>query len=102
MPLTYSCDTVGVTGIQKKIVTRFQTARTNPALIKPGDIFLIQKTTNDWFHTGIVTAVNGDIIETIEGNTNIDGSHNGNAVMNRIRNYKQSKIDFFSIESLVA
>jgi len=101
MPLTYSCDTVGTIGLQKKILTRYQAARTNPALIKPADVFLIQKTPNDWFHTGIITAVNGDIIETIEGNTNSDGSHNGNAVMNRIRNYKQSKIDFFSIESLV-
>lgn len=101
MPLTYSCDTVGMTGIHKKILTRYQAARIDPALIKPADVFLIQKTTNDWFHTGIVTAVNGDIIETIEGNTNADGSHNGNAVMNRIRNFKQSKIDFFSIESLV-
>ena len=101
MPLTYSCDTVGTTGLQKKILTRFQTARTSPALIKPGDVFLIQKTTNDWFHTGIVKAVHGDIIETVEGNTNSDVSHNGNAVLNRIRNFKQSKIDFFSIESLV-
>ncbi|MCD0470428.1 peptidoglycan-binding protein [Flavobacterium sp. JAS] len=101
MPLTYSCDTVGTVGIQKNILTRYQKARTNSGLIQPADIFLIEKTTNDWFHTGIVTAVHGDIIETIEGNTNSDGSHNGNAVMNRIRNYKQSKIDFFSIESLV-
>ncbi|SCY47037.1 CHAP domain-containing protein [Flavobacterium anhuiense] len=101
MPLTYSCDTVGTTGLQKKILTRFQTARTNPAFIKPGDIFLLQKTPNDWIHTGIVTAVHADTIETIEGNTNSGGSHNGNAVMDKIRNYKQSKLDFFSIESLV-
>lgn len=101
MPLTYSCDTVGTTGLQKKILTRYQTARTNPALIKPGDIFLLQKTPNDWIHTGIVNKVNGDIIETIEGNTNSGGSHNGNAVMKKIRNFKQSKLDFFSIESLV-
>jgi peptidoglycan hydrolase-like protein with peptidoglycan-binding domain len=101
MPLTYSCDSVGTTGIQKKLLTRYQTARTNPGLILPGDIFLIQKTPNDWFHTGIVTAIHGDVIETIEGNTNSDGSHNGNAVMNRIRNFKQSKIDFFSIQPLV-
>lgn len=101
MPLTYSCDTVGTVGIQKNILTRYQKARTNSGLIQPADIFLIEKSTNDWFHTGIVTAVHGDIIETVEGNTNSDGSHNGNAVMNRIRNYKQSKIDFFSIESLV-
>jgi peptidoglycan hydrolase-like protein with peptidoglycan-binding domain len=101
IPLTYSCDTVGTIGLQKKVLTRYQTARTNPSLIKPGDIFLLQKTPNDWVHTGIVTAIQGDIIETIEGNTNSDGSHNGNAVMNRIRNFKQSKIDFFSIAPLV-
>jgi hypothetical protein len=41
------------------------------------------KTTNDWFHTGIVTAVHGDIIETIEGNT-VGGYYNGNTVMNKI------------------
>jgi len=101
MPLTYSCDTVGTTGLQKKLLTRYQEARTNPQLVKPGDVFLLQKTPNDWYHTGIVTAIYGDVIETIEGNTNTDGSHNGNAVMNRIRNFKQSKIDFFSIEPLV-
>ncbi|WP_433763605.1 peptidoglycan-binding protein [Flavobacterium ginsenosidimutans] len=101
MPLTYSCDTVGTTGLQKNILTRYQKARTNPALIKPGDIFLLQKTPNDWIHTGIVTAVHADTIETIEGNTNSGGSNNGNAVLDKIRNYKQSKLDFFSIESLV-
>jgi peptidoglycan hydrolase-like protein with peptidoglycan-binding domain len=101
MPLTYSCDTVGTIGLQKNLLTRYQTARTNPSLIKPGDVFLIQKSPNDWYHTGIVTAIQGDVIETIEGNTNADGSHNGNAVMNRIRNFKQVKIDFFSIEPLV-
>jgi peptidoglycan hydrolase-like protein with peptidoglycan-binding domain len=101
MPLTYSCDTVGTIGLQKKLLTRYQVARTNPNLIAPGDVFLLQKTPNDWFHTGIVTAIHDDIIETIEGNTNVDGSHNGNAVMNRIRNFMQSKIDFFSITPLV-
>ena len=101
MPLTYSCDTVGTTGLQKNILTRFQVARNNPALIKSGDLFLLQKSLNDWTHTGIVIAVTGDVIETIEGNTNGAGSSNGNAVVNRIRNYRQSKLDFFSIQSLV-
>ena len=101
MPLTYSCDTVGSTGLQKKILTRYQTARNNPSLIQPGDLFLLQKSTYDWYHTGIVIGVHGDVIETIEGNTNAEGSSNGNAVLNKIRNFKQSKIDFFSIESLV-
>ncbi len=101
MPLTYSCDTLGSTGIQKNLLTRYQTAINNPSLIKPGDIFLLQKSTFDWYHTGIVIGVQGDVIETIEGNTNADGSSNGNAVLNRMRNFKQSKIDFFSIEPLV-
>ncbi|WP_130735093.1 peptidoglycan-binding protein [Flavobacterium sp. J27] len=101
MPLSYSCDTVGSTGLQKNILTRYQTARTNPSLIQPGDIFLLQKSTYDWYHTGIVINVQGDVIETIEGNTNADGSSNGNAVLNKIRNFKKSKIDFFSIEPLV-
>lgn len=101
MPLSYSCDIIGTTGLQKKILTRYQNARSNPSLIQPGDIFLLQKSTYDWYHTGIVIGVNGDIIETIEGNTNSDGSNNGNAVLNKIRNFKQSKIDFFSIETLV-
>lgn len=101
MPLTYSCDTVGTTGLQKNRLTRYQAARTNPSLIQPGDLFLLQKSTYDWYHTGIVIGIHGDVIETIEGNTNSEGSSNGNAVLNKIRNFKQTKIDFFSIESLV-
>lgn len=101
MPLTYSCDTVGVKGIEKNLLTRYQAARNNPSLIKAGDIFLLQKSNLDWKHTGIVINVNGDTIETIEGNTNSSGSSNGNAVANKIRNFKTSKIDFFSIAPLV-
>lgn len=100
MPLTYSCDVVGSTGIQKQLLTRYQEFRRNPGNVKPGDIFLLQKSPNDWFHTGIITAVKGDVIETIEGNTNQAGSRNGIAVMKRNRNFKKSKIDVFSIEPL--
>ena len=52
-------------------------------------------------HAGLVEKQQKDWVYTIEGNTNAGGSNNGNAVMNKIRNYKQSKLDFFSIESLV-
>ena len=101
MPLSYSCDTIGTVGIQKNLLTRYQKARANPGLIKPGDIFLIQKSTNDWTHTGIVVSAGNGLIETIEGNTNANGSSNGINVTNRIRNFQQSKIDFFSIAPLV-
>ncbi len=102
MPLTYSCDTVGNTGLEKRLLTRYQKLRQDPSIIKPGDIFLIQKSRFDWTHTGIVTAViDNEIIETIEGNTNHAGSRNGIAVMKRTRNFMRSKIDMFSVAPLV-
>lgn len=101
MPPTLSCDVVGTTGLHKGLLKRFAEVRKDPSAIKPGDIFLVQKAPNDWFHTGIVLSVNGDVFETVEGNTNNDGSHNGNAALKRQRNFMQSKLDVFSIEPLV-
>jgi peptidoglycan hydrolase-like protein with peptidoglycan-binding domain len=101
MPLSYSCDTVATTGIHKGILSRYTVVRNNPSLVKPGDIFLLQQTAFDWVHTGIITAVNGDLFETVEGNTNNDGSSNGNGVYKRVRNFQKSKLDVLSIQSLV-
>lgn len=101
MPLTYSCDTVGTTALQKGLLRRSNEVRNNPSLVKPGDIFLLPKTPHDWIHTGIITAIGDDIFETVEGNTNSGGSSNGNAALKRIRNFRQSKLDVFSIEPLV-
>jgi peptidoglycan hydrolase-like protein with peptidoglycan-binding domain len=101
MPLSYSCDTVGTTGIHKKLLTRYTDIRKDPSVVKPGDIFLVQKTPNDWFHTGLVTGVHDSVFETIEGNTNEDGSHNGIGVFKRTRNFMVQKLDVFSIEPLV-
>lgn len=101
MPLTYSCDVVGTTGLQKGLLTRYNQIRNDPSVMKPGDIFLLQKAPHDWIHTGIITAIGNDTIECVEGNTNTGGSSNGNAVLKRIRNFRQSKIDVFSIEPLV-
>lgn len=101
MPLTYSCDTVGTTGLNKGLLYRYTKVRNDPGIIKPGDIFLVQKSTNDWIHTGIIVNVHDEVFETIEGNTNTDGSANGNGVYKRVRNFMQSKLDVFSIEPLV-
>ncbi|AOW21518.1 peptidoglycan-binding protein [Urechidicola croceus] len=101
MPWTYSCDTAGTTGLEKGLLSRYTQIRKNPNIMKPGDVFLIQKSKYDWFHTGIITHIDNDIIETIEGNTNREGSHNGIAVMKRTRNYRKSKIDVFSINPIV-
>ncbi|SEM23019.1 Putative peptidoglycan binding domain-containing protein [Aquimarina amphilecti] len=101
MPLTYSCDTVGNTGLEKNVLSRYQKIRRDPSIIQKGDVFLIQKSRLDWTHTGIITAIEGDVIETIEGNTNHQGSRNGIAVMKRTRSFRRSKIDVFSIGSLI-
>ncbi|MHA7059784.1 peptidoglycan-binding domain-containing protein [Aquimarina sp. M1] len=101
MPLTYSCDTVGNTGLKKGLLSRYQQIRKDPTIIQRGDIFLIQKSHLDWTHTGIIISRDNDVIETIEGNTNHQGSRNGIAVMKRTRSFRRSKIDVFSIEPLV-
>ena len=51
----------------------------NEALVKMGYDFLLQKTATDWFHAASIVSVdkNSSIFETMEGNTNSDGSHNG-------------------------
>ncbi len=100
MPLTYSCDTVGTTGLNKGLLYRYQKIRRDPSLMKPGDLFLLQKSKYDWTHTGIIISINQDVIETIEGNTNQAGSRNGIAVLKRTRNFRKSKLDVFSIEPL--
>ena len=100
MPLTYSCDTVATTGLHKGLLRRVAEIRKDPSIVKPGDIFLVQKSPNDWFHTGLIIGVHDTVFETIEGNTNEGGSHNGNGVYKRVRNFMQSKLDVFSIEPL--
>ena len=101
MPLTFSCDTVGNTAIAKGLLTRFAKVRNDPSVVKPGDIFLLQEEELDWIHTGIIVSVSGDVFETMEGNTNNDGSRNGTRACKRVRNFRKSKLDVFSIEPLV-
>ena len=54
---------------------------------QPGDVvFFHFKTNNRWTnHVGIVVAVKGNEIETVEGNTSINSDDNGGAVMLRKR-----------------
>lgn len=52
----------------------------------PGCIFLVRgKRPGDWVHTGIVTGCGPDIIRTIEGNTNDEGSREGYEVCAWVR-----------------
>lgn len=59
---------------------------------EPGDIFIMDFG-NGTGHTGFVESVEGDIVHTIEGNTNDTGSREGYEVCRRVR--KISKIKGF-------
>lgn len=59
-------------------------AKNNPALIKPGHIFVMDFGGGKG-HTGIIIAVNGGFMDTIEGNTNDQGGREGSGVFARTR-----------------
>ncbi len=59
-------------------------------IIQPGYVFLRKKTNTDWVHTGIVVAAQNETFESIEGNTNNDGSRNGYEVCRHIKTYKHN------------
>jgi hypothetical protein len=66
----------------KKITT--SEAVNNPALVKPGQIF-IMSFGGGAGHTGLVESVSGGFINVIEGNTNEGGSREGIGVFRRTR-----------------
>lgn len=101
MPQTYSCDVIAQVGKTKNLFIPNKEIRKDPSLVKPGDIFLLPKSNYDWYHTGLVVAVGDGFFETIEGNTNTDGSSNGNGVYKRTRNFSTKLVDVFSIQPLV-
>lgn len=71
-----------------------------PVSLKPGSLFLVKAAPGadrKYHHTGIVSAVFPDRIETVEGNTNADGSPNGYGVFARERRYRG--LDFVSLEA---
>ncbi|MCA9468632.1 MAG: peptidoglycan-binding protein [Nitrospira sp.] len=55
-------------------------------------IFLVRRTSTDWTHTGLSSEFNADSFDTIEGNTNDEGSREGYEVCARTRGY--GKKDF--------
>ena len=64
--------------------------------IRGGSFFLIRRTSKDWTHTGVVVDATAEAFRTIEGNTNDQGSSNGDGVYQRTRGYKNA--DFFVVD----
>lgn len=52
-----------------------------------GALFLNRKTETDWVHIGLVMSATDDVLRTLEGNTNDDGSREGYEVCLRTRGY---------------
>ena len=97
---SFSCDAVAGEAQKRGSFIGYTLVRNRVYHVQPGDIFLLQSSTNshDWVHTGIVVESNGDVFETIEGNTNADGSENGYGVLRRTRNFMKSKLDIIRID----
>jgi len=57
---------------------------------QPGDVFIMDYG-KGLGHTGIIERVEGEILHTIEGNTNDTGSREGYEVCRKIRNVKKIK-----------
>lgn len=103
MPRSLSCDEVALAGQASGRLTTNTAVRQNPAVVKPGDVFLLRRTLGgqpDWHHAGLITGVHADVFETIEGNTNTNGSDNGVGVFARNRNFRTQVLDVFSVEGL--
>lgn len=50
-----------------------------------GGLFLVMKSPTDAVHVGIVTSADKGVVQTVEGNTNDDGSREGHEVCTRVR-----------------
>lgn len=82
---TFSCDVLAESAkLRGLFVDGDSDARRDVA---PGWLFLVRRMRSDWQHVGIVTDVDDESFDTIEGNTNDEGSANGYEVASRTRTF---------------
>ena len=97
VPYTYSCDVIAVEAKHRgRFVSERKLKRKKKSDMRPGSIFLNRRSSTDWVHTGIVLRFDDETFETIEGNTNDEGSREGYEVCRRIRSYR--KRDFVRLD----
>jgi len=101
MPLTKACDVLGEHAQTIGSFVNNYHWRMDSSLVQPGDLFMKRRVMGDWTHMGIITSVHDEVIQTIEGNTNDNGTRDGIGIFHRIRNYHNSKLDVFSIQQMV-
>jgi hypothetical protein len=92
-----SCDSLAAQGDKaNRLVSGADLARGDWTSLGPTFIFLVKRTSSDWSHTGLGFGGSPDHFDTIEGNTNDDGSANGYEVAARVRSAKDK--DFIVIQ----
>jgi hypothetical protein len=96
MPIlpSFSCDSLAIRAKEKGIFLAGTEAEVR-AKITPGSLFLVRRTSTSWVHTGIVLKAEEEVLHTIEGNTNDEGSREGYEVCKRVRSYQDK--DFILI-----
>ncbi len=95
MPVTgsFSCD---VLAMQAKQKGRFCAERDIKKHVRDTGgapaIFLVRRTSTDWTHTGFAMSFGGEVMDTLEGNTNDEGSREGYEVCERIRSFTKKDL----------
>ena len=95
---SFSCDTLAERAKNKGMfLSEDDLGRqgANRSEMPSGSLFLSRRVPGDWTHVGIVTKFEDESFETIEGNTNDEGSREGYEVCARIRGY--AKKDFIKM-----
>jgi peptidoglycan hydrolase-like protein with peptidoglycan-binding domain len=75
-----------------------ETGATSLESIPRGSFFVQRRSPADWNHVGVVISAMGNVMETIEGNTNDGGSREGTEVCRRIRGLENK--DFITLQPL--
>ena len=92
---SFSCDSLVAQAKSAELLvteSELDQGRTNTEDLPVASIFLVRRTSTDWTHTGFVIEFDQETFDTIEGNTNDEGSREGYEVCARSRGY--GKKDF--------
>jgi len=101
IPRTYSCDSLAKDAQQANRFVRGASISADSsrwASLGRCQIFLVRSTPNDWTHTGFAFNGKESVFETIEGNTNDNGSPEGFEVARRSRGSLSNK-DFVWLDA---
>jgi hypothetical protein len=85
---TFSCDLLARFARETGRFLSEPATRAERKRLMLGSLLLKRQTPTDWVHTGIVIAIENEVIHTIEGNTNDEGSREGHEVCARIRGFQ--------------